>query len=168
MLLVLQGYTTVYDVRHSLPQAWYLPLGMLALACGGPILLRAYHRLPAGHQSPGGLALRYLGLAVAVTAAAGSLGPYAKLRLRLARGEFTTYEGVVTNFQPGAPSVREEEAWTLSTPHGARAYRYGPLVLAGGFTRTVALGGPVRAGLRVRVTDVDGRIARLEVAGSAP
>ena len=166
MLLAWQGYTTLYDVRHSLPQGWFMPLAFLALAWGGPLLLRAYNRLPPGYLSPNGLGLRYLALVVAITAAVGSLGPYAKLRFRLARGEFATYEGIVTNFQPGAPSMREEESWTLSMPGGSRYYHYGPLVMEGGFTRTAAVGGPVHAGMRVRVIDVDGRIARLEVANS--
>jgi hypothetical protein len=44
-----------------------------------------------------------------------------------------------------------------------RRYRYSDFVLVPGFHTTTTRGGPIREGLHVRIADVDGEIARLEI-----
>jgi hypothetical protein len=43
-------------------------------------------------------------------------------------------------------------------------YSYSDYVVVAGFNNTQSHGGPIRNGLRVRIADIDGQIARLEVA----
>ncbi|MEO7576992.1 MAG: hypothetical protein ABIT83_05210, partial [Massilia sp.] len=46
-------------------------------------------------------------------------------------------------------------------------FSYSDFVIGGGFNNTASHGGPIRAGLPVRVTYVDGDIVKLEIAPQA-
>lgn len=80
------------------------------------------------------------------------------------RGRGTELVGVVQNFIPGDPGDHREESWDLAVAGQLHHYTYSPSRLTPGFRQTAPHGGLVRNGARVRVTDVDGYIARLEVA----
>lgn len=82
------------------------------------------------------------------------------LKNALRSGAYTQVNGVVENFVPGDREGHRNEEWSVRS--GGRVYRYSyrSSVDIPGFHRSA---GPVRAGVSVRVADVDGYIARLEI-----
>ena len=97
---------------------------------------------------------------VALLGLASLYAEYRGRRERLRRGEFEVVGGVVQNFTPGDTMRHVAERFEVA----GHAYSYPPYVMTVAFHRTVERGGPIREGLRVRIADVDGKIARLEVA----
>ena len=96
---------------------------------------------------------------------AGTALPYVGLRLLLARGQYRLVEGVVRDFVPGDAGDHRAESWTLESSAGSFHYSYNPAIIGeGGYDQTAAHGGQVREGKHVRVLDVNGRIARLEIS----
>jgi hypothetical protein len=110
------------------------------------------------------LAMFFVGAGLITALFVLPLVDYITLTSRLARGHFTTVEGVITNFVPAGPGGHPNESWVV-TDKGIR-YRYGysHSDLTAAYTGAVTQGGPLRGGMSVRVADVDGEIARLEVA----
>ena len=78
---------------------------------------------------------------------------------RARRGDYVIVEGAVTDFVAGAASGHPVESFQVA----GRRYRYSPYELVPGFHEVAAKGGPLREGTLVRIADVDGRIARLEI-----
>lgn len=83
---------------------------------------------------------------------------YKAIRDALHRGEYRVVEGTVTRFVPAT----EWGAWE-SFVVGDHRYEYSDSWVVPGYHRTNASGGVIRNGLRVRIADVDGEIAKLEV-----
>ena len=79
-------------------------------------------------------------------------------------GHYQVYEGVVADFVPGDVGDHRPETWTLRTPSGSFTYSYSPSILTAGYDQTAANGGLIANGVHLRVRDVGGSIARLEIA----
>jgi hypothetical protein len=79
---------------------------------------------------------------------------------RLRAGRFAVVTGVVTDFSPQSPDGHAAEAFEV----GTHRYFYSDHELLPGFHTIRAKGGVIAPGLRVRIADIDGYIARLEVA----
>ena len=73
-------------------------------------------------------------------------------------GRAIVVEGAVRDFLPGGES-RKTETFKV----GGRSYEYSQSEVQAGFNTVASQGGPIRDGLGVRIHDVDGQIARLEV-----
>lgn len=84
----------------------------------------------------------------------------AALGERVHRGAYELVEGTVENFVPGDRGAHHEESWTIRSGGAVHAYRYLVSRDEPGFRQSA---GPVYAGARVRVADVDGVIGRLEI-----
>ncbi|HEX8904265.1 MAG TPA: hypothetical protein VF771_05445 [Longimicrobiaceae bacterium] len=81
----------------------------------------------------------------------------AKSRYR--RGDYSVAEGTVSGFIPGSERDHREEEFSV----GGQQFRYSSTALSPYFHRTAEKGGPIRPGLRVRISHVNGDILRLEV-----
>ena len=81
-----------------------------------------------------------------------------QLRDAITKGRFATAEGVVTEFQAG--DGHKPESFDVVGHH----YEYSSSSRSAAFNQDAAVGGPIRDSLRVRITDVNGEIARLEIA----
>jgi hypothetical protein len=93
---------------------------------------------------------------VASTSYLGVLVPYL-------RGHYIEVHGRIQNFQAGDPDGHREETWSVAADDGTHTYTYNPYRLVGGYSRVSMANGPLRNGAEVRVADVRGQIARLEV-----
>jgi hypothetical protein len=82
------------------------------------------------------------------------------LRNALLAGDYSLVEGVVANFKPALPEGHADEEFDVDGRH----YAFSDYVVTAGYHRSRSHGGVFREGLRVRIADVGGRIARLEVA----
>jgi hypothetical protein len=101
-------------------------------------------------------------LICAIVSLVGGYSDYKTIRDALHRGEYRVVEGVVTRFVPAT-----EWGATESFVVGDHRYEYSDAVVVAGYHRTSASGGVIRNGLHVRIADVDGGIARLEVQGQS-
>ena len=91
-----------------------------------------------------------------LTAAAVTFGSRHQLAEALESRRYTEVVGTVTEFSAADPLRRRPESWRV----GAHTYRLQDAQFGRGLHST----GLVREGMRVRIADVNGAIARLEVA----
>jgi hypothetical protein len=104
----------------------------------------------------------YLLVAMAVLAAAwASISWHVSRRERiqaLAGGEYETVEGVVESFLPAYSENRKEESFTIS----GHTFRYSDTNVTICFNQPTAHGGPIRAGLSLRVKFIDDCILQIQ------
>jgi hypothetical protein len=169
-----ESHSVDYDLVYSLPRNLYTQRALLALL-GIPLFLvgRALWRrieAPDIWAWVGQVLVSCLLQAMGVLTALFFFGiptvQGAYLEARLLRGHYAQVEGTIEEFTPGDGHV--DEQWTVVGPGTRRTYSYNPYGMTPGFDRIHSEGGPIRPGLRVRVVDVDGYIARLEIAQPQP
>ena len=73
-------------------------------------------------------------------------------------------EGVVKNFRPMPYEGHQDECFSVQ----AQTFCYSDYVVTVGFNNSASHGGPIREGLRVRVSYIGNTIIRLEVATNTP
>jgi hypothetical protein len=93
-----------------------------------------------------------------IVAFLGTFLEYRALSRALRSGQFETIEGRVTDYVP-APLTGHKAEWFCVND---RTYEFGGGTAA--YHMTQAEGGPIREGMVVRIADVGGKIARLEIA----
>lgn len=155
----------MYDAAMVRLPGWPLAAAGLVVALAGWLLgLMA----PASRRSArGALALRVTRVSMLLLGAGWSifigvalLAQHMRLQGALREGAFTVVEGVVHD-RPGGASG--EQHWMVDTEEGAHWYRYERSPLAAGYIRRGPGTGGVANGTRVRIAEVGGRVARLEV-----
>ncbi len=90
----------------------------------------------------------------------GTFSDYWRLREAIRLGHFEVVEGKVVDFVPMPPEGHAMERFTVNGHH----YEYSDYQVTAGFNNTQSHGGPIREGSLVRIFDVGGQIARLEIA----
>ena len=90
----------------------------------------------------------------------GTFSDYWRLREAIRLGHFEVVEGKVVDFVPMPPEGHAMERFTVNGHH----YEYSDYQVIAGFNTTQSHGGPIREGSLVRIFDVGGQIARLEIA----
>jgi hypothetical protein len=120
-----------------------------------------------GTGGTGGVVARTVGSVLAVfgpmwalVIGTALLVQHARLRSALADGSFALVEGVVYDDPPGDAGG---PSWVVESGARAHWYRYGRAWWTAGYQRRAPGTGGLRDGSRVRIADVGGRIARLEV-----
>lgn len=164
--MYLQSYRLIYDARleEQIPFWPSMLVGVIFGLLGLAVLIGTF--VVRDKSGIGGL--RGLG---AVILAASLWGGYqnrvtmredAESRRRLECGEYMLIEGVVTRHWPGNRKGRGEE-WLVVSKEGPYRYYLRTRVVDREAGESLGL---VREGSRVRILDVDGRIARLELMTS--
>jgi hypothetical protein len=97
---------------------------------------------------------------VAVLASMVILQDFHEATARYRGGHYSVVEGRVTDFTPGSTSNPRDEDFRV----GEQEFHYSPWELSPYFHRLAEKGGPIRPGLRVRISHVNGDILRLEIA----
>jgi len=87
---------------------------------------------------------------------------YSRLENAIATGHARVVAGVVTEFSPMPVTGHAMERFCVSG--SSACFEYSDYVVTSGFNNTSSHGGPIRAGLRVRVTYVGNSILKLEIA----
>jgi len=148
--------SVVYDLVSHGYTAWSYSLIGLAIAIALFALRPIYDR-----RSQRLLTLM-IGVALFVSAAMLIItwDNYHWLRQQIMKGKVRTVDGIVTDFIPEGPGGHPGESFRVDTV----TYSYGSYELMPGFRQTMPKGGPIRAGLHVRIQDVDGTIVHLEIA----
>jgi hypothetical protein len=158
-------YRTVFDVAVNGYQTWraaILPGSLSVAALIILVLLRS-------NFSPKSKSTRfYRGIigAVAVAAAAGCVAmlvhtrrEYDALRSSLRDRTFQVVEGDVVDFVPQGTDGHPIERFRVNSTR----FEYSRSDITSAFHRTAIRGGPIRDGIAVRIADVNGKIARLEI-----
>jgi hypothetical protein len=155
------SYQLVFDVSRQGPQYWWL-LGIpLVMVTVGVSAFR--NRWYTGNRAFIALWTGFAGL-IGIVFALTIATQYFGLRSALASGQYKVVEGFVSNFSPASSGDHKPERFTVETPDSRVEYVYSWAVVTQGFNDTHPHGGPIRDGLRVRIADVNGAIARLEIA----
>ena len=158
-------FQLIYDIRQAFPAELRIAVIPVLFLLLGIVLYRIADRFETSRVGFIGLACMIVGGLATLYFVAEILIPTVGLRIHLARGEYRVLEGRVRSFVPGDPGDHHAESWSLVTSAGTYQYSYNPAVVGGGgYAQTAPHGGQIREGARVRVTDVGGRIARLEIA----
>ena len=146
----------LYDVTRSSVIAWQdvLP-SVLMIALGLLLWLRRDDK----RYRIGSLALLGFGILVGTVSVAVAAIQHRALSRRLATGDYDRVEGAITNFSPGSFDGHTTELFTVA----GHTYTFKSTVTRAGYHDVQGSNGPLRDGVVVRIADINGTIARLEL-----
>ncbi len=75
------------------------------------------------------------------------------------KGEYRVVEGIVERFKPMSPGHHGNESFWVSN----ELFKYSTNNIKPGFRKTKVTGGPIREGLNVRISYINGMIVKLEI-----
>jgi hypothetical protein len=154
-------YEVVFDASEAGYRYWWFPAcGLIVLAIGTVFVICQRKNASQRHCFRGyfitGFALLWTTISFI-----GTFSDYWQLRQALRSGNFEVIEGKVVDFVPmPRHGGGGREHFDVSGHH----YEYSDFAVSASFNNSQPYGGPMRAGLNVRITDVGGKIARLEIA----
>src|SRR5262245_10554228 len=156
-------YRVVFDLAQVGYKSWSFPaLGLIFIAIAGLLLILQRGGVIKGTSPLSTASPYFMGLFAllwTVVTFGWTYGEYRSLQRALSSGQVQVIEGEVTNFVPMPYQGHAMERFDV----GAYHFEYSDYVVTAGFNHTSSHGGPIRAGLRVRVTFVGDTIVRLEV-----
>jgi len=152
----------VYDAAAARFPGWWVAAAGLPAAALGVTLLRRGARGRSTEMLA--LLLAIFGGAWVLVTGIGLYAQHARLRAALASNAYTPVEGTVYDGGAGAADDPTGGSWRVDAGRETHWYRYSGSPFTPGYRRTRSGSGPVTAGARVRIADVRGRIARLELA----
>lgn len=156
----------VYDAAQLAFPAWPVSLIGLAVAAAG-VGLGAYFRRRKIESAIARTAVTsaiIFGVSWALLVGGGLYAQHNQLRRELDQGSFVRVEGVVYD-NPPANKLADPQgnSWVVEVGKVAHWYRYESSPLSVGYRRTGPGTGGLRDGTKVRIADIGGRIARVEV-----
>ena len=159
------AYEVIYDAA-SLPfPGWLMAVLGVAVAALGAGLGAYVRRRP--NASPlvriVSTSAVVFGASWALLVGGGLYAQHAQLREDLRGGSFVRIEGIVHDTPPGAANEDVGPSWVVESGEIAHWYRYDRSPLTVGYRRTAPGTGGLTNGARVRIADIGGRIARVEV-----
>ena len=159
------AYHVVYDAAQVRFPAWPVASVGLAVALAG-VGLGAYLRrrgiTSAAARTVVTSAIIF-GVSWSLLVGGGLYAQHGQLRSALDEKSFVSVEGVVYDSPQGGAKDVNGKSWVVESGTTAHWYRYDGSPLAVGYCRSAPGTGGLRDGARVRIADVGGRIARLEV-----
>lgn len=149
-------YHLVFDVVQSGCQGcWFAANGLFPLAIG--ILIKK--GLVRGIRFQAEFMIVFSSLWIIWTFSS-SYSDFTRMRNALLAHQYTLVEGTVTQLDPMSDKRHGGESFVVS----GHRFSYSDHTSMAGFNHTHSHGGPIREGLQVRIADVEGKIARLEIA----
>jgi hypothetical protein len=159
------AYQLIYDAARIRFPAWPVAsVGLLVAAIG--VGLGAYLRQRAVASPAARTVVTsaiIFGVSWALLVGGGLYAQHGQLRSALEEGSVVRVEGVVYDSPPGSDRGADGRSWVVESGTTAHWYRYDRSPLAVGYRRSAPGTGGLRNGARVRIADVGGRIARVEV-----
>ncbi|MFL5613592.1 MAG: hypothetical protein ACJ796_08030 [Gemmatimonadaceae bacterium] len=149
------SFETVFDVTRAGFRAWWAFVPFVGVAAIGFVA----SAIGVGAVRRMGKLCALAAILFAIIAEYGAYRDYCGLRLAVEQQRFTSVEGTVVDFVPGGSDGHPPERFCV----GGHCYSYSPAMISADFNRVSGRGGPIRAGQTVRIADVGGRIARLEI-----
>jgi hypothetical protein len=159
-----EEYQTVFDVTTAGFKSWSFPASGLIMIVVG-LVLPALQKNGRSRKlsGPAGKWFQrfFLGFAILWTVASffGTFSDYRKSRSAMEKRETSFVEGQVMDFKPMPPGGHGYESFVV----GGTQFKYADNLIIAGFNHTASQGGPIRAGLMVRIWYRDGEILRLDI-----
>ena len=159
-------YTVAFNIASAGYKTWAFGAFGLPFVLIGALMLKFHKYLPGwpvkSVRFKKGVAISCLGFSIVWTSVAffTTYSQYRSLITALETGSYKTAEGVVKDFVPMDYSGHSYESFTVD----GTAFQYSDYDVTAGFNQTQSHGGPMREGLKVRITHVDNVIIKLEVA----
>jgi hypothetical protein len=163
--MVIATNQVLYDASQMAFPAWPVAAVGLAVAAAG-VGLGAYLRRRAVRSTVAQTVVTsaiIFGVSWSLLVGGGLYAQHGQLRRALREGSFVSVEGVVYDRPPGAAKDASGASWVVESGKTAHWYRYDRSPLAVGFRRAGPGTGGLGDGARVRIADIGGRIARIEL-----
>ena len=158
-------YQVAYDIQEVIyPGWWIFAAGALLFCVGLVIVLFGDRKLlnsiidPSTKQRVVMPVFSCIFGSIFIGAGIINYSNFSNLRADARNGSTEIVEGKVEQFVPKAG--REQETFIVN----GRYFAYSGYEMNKGFNRTQSDGGPMKEGLQVRITHVDGDIVKLEIA----
>ena len=154
-------YRTIFEITSKGFTWWFATVGLLPAIPGAALWFRKGHgswRVTWVKYSLPAFALLWLSVATIPMWL-----EYTKLQNDYRRGSFSIVQGRVEDFHPMPPQGHSAECFTVEH----QRFCYGDNIISAGFNNDSAHGGPIRAGLPVRISYVGDDILKLEVRADA-
>lgn len=156
-----ETYRLLFDLAEHGPPVWFAAFGLLPVVPAAIVALRARSGLPVRFFSPPNdpkgtnrsLVYGFAGLLALVSVVFATVvllwmyRSYHADKLALVDGTARVVEGTVEAFQPMPPGGHGSEHFTVSGVY----FAYSDTVVTSGFNETNAYGGPMHAGMKVRI-----------------
>ena len=159
------AYRVIYDAEQLRFPAWPVASVGLAVALAG-VGLGAYLRRRGVTSAAARTVVTsaiIFGVSWSLLVGGGLYAQHGQLRSALDEKSFVSVEGVVYDSPQGPAKDVDGKSWVVESGKTAHWYRYDSSPLAVGYSRRAPGTGGLRDGARVRIADVSGRIARLEI-----
>ena len=164
-VILISAYEVVYDAAaHRFPAWPVASIGLLVAALG--VGLGAYFRRRAVMSTVARSVVTsaiIFGVSWTLLVGGGLYAQHGQLRSDLREGSFVRVEGIVYDTPRGPADGIVVGSWVVEDSARAHWYRYDRSLLAVGYRRAAPGTGGLRDGERVRIADIGGRIARVEV-----
>ena len=164
-VIVIASYHVIYDAAALRFPAWPIAVVGLAVAVAG-VGLGAYFRRRGVTSAVGRTVVTsaiIFGVSWTLLVGGGLYAQHEQLRRELRDGSFVRVEGVVYDSPRGPADGVVLGSWVVESGTTAHWYHYDRSPLAVGYRRAAPGTGGLRDGAHVRIADIGGRIARLEV-----
>lgn len=157
------SYHVVFDVADAGYKSWSFPAHGLVMIIVGAFLVAARKNLPGEWwknrpRASAAFAFFFLGFAVLWTSVSfiATYRDFAKASTAQKEGRARVVEGLVTDFK----SMPKRESFCVQS----QCFQYSDYIITAGFNNMSSHGGPIKAGLPVRITYSGNTILKLEVA----
>lgn len=165
VVILPAAYDLIYDataIRFPALSVALIGLAIAALGVGLGAYFRSRGVKSAAAQTLVTSAIIF-GVSWTLLVGGGLYAQHGQLQRALREGSFVRVEGIVYDRPPGGAEDAEGPSWVVDAGGTAHWYRYDRSPLAVGYRRSAPGTGGLRNGARVRIADIGGRIARLEV-----
>ena len=165
VVITAVAYRVIYDAAQLRFPAWPVASVGLAVALAG-VGLGAYLRRRGITSAPARAVVTsaiIFGVSWSLLVGGGLYAQHERLRSALAERSYVAVEGVVYDSPQGPAKDVDGKSWVVESGRTAHWYRYDSSPLSVGYRRSAPGTGGLRDGARVRIADVGGHIARLEV-----
>ena len=161
-------YKTVFDAAHqSTPLFSFPAFGLIFLLVGALVAWKPALLNEMVSENRVWINPRYFGMIFMVFAFFWMLIGYSAIAGQQGQGaaelrdpNLHVVEGTVENFDPMPFGGHKYESFDVAGHH----FRYSDFIITAGFHNTASHGGPLKAGLQVRLSYVGNDILRIEVA----
>ncbi|SRR6266404_5793782 len=161
---IVTEYHTVFQISRTgggMAEFFVVPLLFLLVGVG---LVRGWIQFQNKHSKVAGYFFICFSVFIEILVIWNAFKVQGSLTDALTTGRYHVVEGFVQNFEPMNDWKNKHESFTV---HGVR-FTYSDFIVDQCFNNSSTHGGPIRAGLLVRVSYVGDCILRLEVAQDRP
>jgi hypothetical protein len=149
----MDHYRTVFEITQKGFDWWFPAAGLGGIALGAIFIKFIKSRKWLGYCMVGFAILWTLSVVGSM------LLDYYKAHRAYRTGQYSVVEGPVEDFRPMPPEGHQLECFSVQRQN----FCYSDYVATAGFNNSTSRGGPIRAGLPVRIAYYKGEILRIDI-----